>query len=236
MAIFSWHADIIKRSEGQSIVATAARLSGTKLFDERQAITFNHTKKQGRLYSEILLPSQAPPWMKERERLWNAVELIEKRHDAQLALNIQIALPKELNLEQQITLFKTYVYDQFITLGMATDVNLVAKTEHNPYGYVLLTLRTANAKGFGLKIRQWNDRQQLNKWREAWAQTANCFLSLYGHNIKIDHRTLAEQGIDRLPIKTIGKAAFHAAKRGVKLERYQEYEQAVTSNEEQQKQ
>jgi ATP-dependent exoDNAse (exonuclease V) alpha subunit len=174
--------------------------------------------------------------MNDREKLWNAVELIEKRHDAQLARNIQIALPKELNLEQQITLFKTYVYDQFVTLGMVADMTLVAKTEHNPYGYVLLTLRTANAKGFGLKIRQWNDRQQLNQWRKAWAETANCFLSLYGHNIKIDHRTLAEQGIDRVPIKTIGKAAFHAAKRGITLERYQDYKQTIIINEEQQKQ
>jgi ATP-dependent exoDNAse (exonuclease V) alpha subunit len=230
MAIFSWHADIIRRSEGQSVIATAARYSGTQLYDERQAKTINHSDKTGRIYSDILTPERAPVWMKDREKLWNAIEAGEKRKDAQLARDIQIALPKELNTEQQIELFKAYINTQFVSVGMAADITLVITQTHNPYGYALLTLRPVTEKGFGLKVRLWNDRKQLHQWREAWAEIANCFLALYGHETRIDHRTLAEQGIDRLPIRTIGKAAYHAASRGEKLDRYLEHEKTTQVN------
>ncbi len=59
------------------------------------------------------------------------------------------------------------------------------------------------ARYSGTKL--FDNRQQLNQWRKAWAQTANCFLALYGHNIKIDHRTLAQQGIDRIPVQKTQK-------------------------------
>ena len=78
--------------------------------------------------------------------------------------------------------------------------------EPQPHIHVLLTLREITPDGFGQKVRAWNDKSLLLEWREAWAEVANRHLAFYDHDIRIDHRTLAEQGIDLEPQSKIGAA------------------------------
>src|SRR5665811_35802 len=106
MAIYSFHAQVISRKAGRSSVASAAYRAGGILYDERTGVTYNYTHKEGVAHTEILAPEGAPEWVKDRSTLWNTVERVEIRKDAQLARELMIALPVELTKEQQIELLR----------------------------------------------------------------------------------------------------------------------------------
>ena len=88
-------------------MASAAYRSGSALGDETQSVEHDFVAKRGVVHSEIVLPADAPPWMADRERLWNAVEAAEKRKDAQLAREIQVAIPRELDRTARPASFAT---------------------------------------------------------------------------------------------------------------------------------
>lgn len=122
MAIYHFHAQVINRSQGRSAIAAAAYRSGTALVDERTGLTHDFTKKNDIIEHTILLPEEAPDIFKDRETLWNAVEASEKRKDAQTAREINIALPRELNNQQNWQLALDYVNAEFVSKGMIADV------------------------------------------------------------------------------------------------------------------
>lgn len=210
MAIYHFSGTIISRNQGRSAIACAAYRAGEKLHDERYDKTYDYTKKQDVAHTEILLPEQAPEWMCDREKLWNFVEASEKRKDAQLAREFNFALPRELTIEQNIALAKAFVIQEFVSRGMVADLcvhnDKMPDGEMQPHAHVMLTLREVNSEGFGQKVREWNAKQNLLDWREAWGSVANQHLFLHEHDIKIDHRTLEAQGIDLEPQHKIGSA------------------------------
>lgn len=210
MAIYHLSGTLISRSQGRSAVAAAAYRSGEKLQDERYEKTHDYSRKQDVAHTEILLPENAPPWMADREKLWNAVEQVEKRKDAQLAREFNFSLPRELTLEQNIKLACEFVKTAFVDQGMVADVCIhTDKTpdgEPQPHAHVMLTLREVNEQGFGQKMRAWNAKEQLLSWREQWAEIANHHLALHDHELRIDHRSFADQGIDLEPQHKIGAA------------------------------
>src|SRR3546814_21163029 len=101
MAIFHFSAKVIGRSSGRSAVAAAAYRAGERLHDERIDRTHDFTNKAGVLHSEVMLPRGAPEAFADRATLWNAVEAAEKRKDAQLAREVEFALPRELRSEER---------------------------------------------------------------------------------------------------------------------------------------
>jgi Ti-type conjugative transfer relaxase TraA len=208
MAIYHLSGTIISRSQGRSVVACAAYRAAEKLQDERYERLHDYTKKKDVIHREVLLPEGAPRWMGERERLWNFVEAVEKRKDAQLAREFTIALPRELILEENIALARGFVRDTFVKRGMVADLCIHNDTnkegERQPHAHVMLTLREVAPDGFGLKVREWNDKALLRDVREAWAETANYHLALHGHDQTIDHRRLSEQAIPLEPQHKIG--------------------------------
>ena len=208
MAIYHFSGQIISRSAGRSSVSAASYRSASKLEDQRLDRTFDHQKKSDDLiHQEILLPENAPSWMKDREKLWNAVELSEKRKDSQLAREFNISLPRELTSEQNIELIRGFVQKEFVNLGMVADVCVHKGHSHGedqPHAHVMLTLREVNQDGFGKKVRDWNDKTYLNHWREAWADHCNHKFIELGIDQRIDHRTLEAQGIDLEPQRKIG--------------------------------
>ena len=112
---------ICKRSNGQSAVAGAAYQSGESLFSEYDQKRKAYTEKRGIAYTEIMLPVNAPPEYRNREKLWNAVEMKEKQWNSQLARRIVLALPKEIQLSEQIKLLQEYCKEQFVDKGMCVD-------------------------------------------------------------------------------------------------------------------
>ena len=140
MACYHLTCKIIGRSAGRSAVAAAAYRSRDKLYDQRQGMEFDYSRKHDLIHAEILLPESAPERLKDRETLWNEVETVEKRKDAQLAREIELALPKELNLNQQIELVREYAQVQFVDKGMIADI-CMHESETNPHVHIMLTLR-----------------------------------------------------------------------------------------------
>src|SRR5262245_13813269 len=122
MAIYHFSGTVISRSQGRSAVACAAYRAAERLRDERYEKTHDYTRKKDVAFTEILLPENAPDWMSNREKLWNAVEAGEKRKDAQLAREFNFSLPRELSLEQNIVLAKEFVEQQFVSRGMVADL------------------------------------------------------------------------------------------------------------------
>ena len=205
MAIYHLSAKIVSRKEGRSVVAAAAYRSGESLHDHHVGQTFDYTRKAGVDHTEILAPPESPPWIHDRETLWNAVERVERRKDAQLAREIEIGLPIELTKEQQVDLLRDFTQRTFVATGTVADIALHRDNTENPHAHVLLTMRDLTTEGFGKKRRDWSTRHaELIKWREQWAEIANEHLLRAGLDIRIDHRTLEAQGIDLLPGRKLG--------------------------------
>ena len=121
MALYHFHADLIRRSAGQSVVSAAAYRAAEKLHSEYYGDDPDYTHKGGVCYTEIFLPPQAPSAYQDRETLWNAVEKAEEHPQAQLAYSYDIALQNELTLEENIALARKFVQEQFVSKGMVVD-------------------------------------------------------------------------------------------------------------------
>ena len=234
MAIYHFSAKLISRGAGRSAVAAAAYRSASRLQDERLGRAHDYRDKPGVVHSEILLPEGAPDRWLDRATLWNEVEAGEKRKDAQLAREIEIALPRELTQAQAIELAQDFVREQFVAEGMVADLNVhwgrTANGEEQPHAHVMLTLREAGLEGFGRKVRDWNRGEQLASWRERWATLANERLAELGHDIRVDHRSYAAQGIELEPQNKIGPAGARREARGEDAERAAEHEGLARRN------
>ena len=247
IAIYHCSIKIVSRGKGKSAVAAAAYRSGEKLTNEWDGLTHDYTKKGGVVHSEILLPAHAPPVFSDRSTLWNSVELSEKSNNAQLAREVEIALPVELSREEQTRLVREYCSSQFVSKGMIADFNLHDTGGGNPHAHILLTMRPLDEKGAwlpkskkeyvldenGERIRlpsgryktrkvdlvDWNNRENAEVWRRAWADLANEFLAQNNRPERIDHRSYERQGIDQLPTIHVGVAASQMEKKGIVTER-----------------
>ena len=247
IAIYHCSIKIVSRGKGKSAVAAAAYRSGEKLTNEWDGLTRDYTKKGGVVHSEILLPAHAPPAFSDRSTLWNSVELSEKSNNAQLAREVEIALPVELSREEQTRLVREYCSSQFVSKGMIADFNLHDTGGGNPHAHILLTMRPMDEKGAwlpkskkeyvldenGEKIRlpsgryktrkvdlvDWNNRENAEVWRRAWADLANDFLAQNNRPERIDHRSYERQGIDQLPTVHVGVSATQMEKKGIVTER-----------------
>ena len=247
MAIYHCSIKIIKRSQGRSAVAAAAYRSGQKLTNEWDGITHDYTKKGGVVHSEILLPAHAPPEFSDRSTLWNSVEKIEKSRNAQLAREIEIALPAELDRKAQITLVRAYVRDTFVASGMCVDFSIHDKGDGNPHAHIMLTIRPLKESGeWGAKCRKeydldgngqriplssggfkshrvnttdWNDPGKAEVWRAAWADVCNRALERIGRPERIDHRSYIRQGVQKIPTVHMGVAATQMEHRGLTTEK-----------------
>jgi len=179
---------------------------------------------------------------KASEALWNAVDTFETRADAQLARELIIALPEELTRAENIALVREFVRDNFISKGMIADWVLHDK-DGNPHIHLMTTLRPLTDEGFGPKkvpvldadgdplrvvtpdrpngkivYKLWaGDKETMKAWKIAWAETANRHLALAGHEIRLDGRSYAEQGLDGIAQKHLGPEKAALARKGVEM-------------------
>lgn len=147
MAIFHLSVKIISRSSGRSAIAAAAYRSGERLKDEEVDKIHDFSKKRGVVYSEIQLSENARNKYKDRQTLWNEVQKIEKRADSQLAREVEVALPQELDRKNQIELVHDYVQKQFVERGMIADWSIHDKGDENPHAHIMLTTRSLKKDG-----------------------------------------------------------------------------------------
>jgi hypothetical protein len=221
-----WATAITVRT-GKCAVAAAAYRTADVLEDERTGQRYDYSRKRGVLGAEIMLPEEAPSWMLDRSALWNAVEIIEKRKDAQLARDFVISLPHELDHDQRVALTREFVRQQFCARGYVADIawHAPSKAEGlNWHAHVMVTMRKVEGTGFaakkeraagdGLKHPALVWKEELMRLREAWANTANRHLEAAGLDIRIDHRSLEARGIDREPEPKQGPLATKIEREG----------------------
>ncbi len=247
MAIYHCNISIVSRGKGKSAVAAAAYRAGEKLTNEWDGMTHDYTRKGGVVHTEIMLPPHAPPSFSDRSTLWNSVELYEKAGNAQLAREIDAALPIELSREEQLALVREYCSSQFVSKGMCVDFAIHDTGGGNPHCHIMLTMRPLDERGTwaaksrkeydldenGERIRLpngrykthkvdltgWNDKGNALLWRKAWADISNEFLERAGSAEHIDHRSNAERGIDEIPTVHMGVAACQMEKKGIITEK-----------------
>ena len=211
MAIYHLHVKVIGRKAGRSAVASAAYRSASRLRDERLERSHDFSSKRAVIHSEVMLPEEAPEAWRDRERLWNDVEAFEVRKDAQLAREVEFAIPRELTQAQGIELARNFVQDEFESLGMIADLNVHWDISEEglakPHAHVMLTMRAVDGNGFGRKVRDWNRTEMVERWRERWAEIANERLAELDIDARIDHRSLEAQGIALEPQSQIGAPA-----------------------------
>jgi len=234
MAIFHFSAKVIGRGTGRSAVAAAAYRSASRLEDERLGRHHDFTNKAGVVHSEVMLPEGAPERLRDRETLWNEVEATEKRKDAQLAREVEFAIPREMTKEQGIALAHEFVKTEFVALGMVADLNvhwdIGADGEVKPHAHVMLTLRDLDGEGFSAKVREWNATALLQHWRTAWADHVNARCAALGIDARIDHRSYEHQGIDLEPQHKIGAAGARREAKGEDAERADDHRTIARSN------
>ena len=247
MAIYHLSIKIISRGKGKSAVAASAYRSGEKIKNEYDGIVHDFTRKGGIAHTEILLPENAPQEFLDRGTLWNSVEKIEKSKNSQLAREIEVALPKELDREKQIELIREYVKENFVKVGMCADIALHDKNDGNPHCHILLTMRPLNEdttwgakskkeyildengekvklKNGNYKTRKinttdWNEQYKAEEWRKAWADITNKYLEENSIQDKVDHRSYQRQGIEQIPTIHLGVSATQMEKKGIVTDR-----------------
>ena len=247
MAIYHLCIKIISRGKGKSAVAASAYRSGEKIKNEYDGVVHDFTRKGGIAHTEILLPQNAPQEFVNRSVLWNSVEKIEKSKNSQLAREIEVALPKELDREKQINLVRDYVKENFVKVGMCADIALHDKNDGNPHCHILLTMRPLNEdttwgakskkeyildenrekiklKNGNYKTRKinttdWNEQDKAEEWRKAWADITNKYLEENSIQDKVDYRSYLRQGIEQIPTIHLGVSATQMEKKGIATDR-----------------
>lgn len=258
MAIYHCTCKIISRGQGRSAVGAAAYRSGEKLYNEYDGIEHDYTKKGGVVYSEIMLCENAPKEYQDRQTLWNAVEQIEKSSKAQLAREYEVALPVELSREEQIKLVRDFAKENFVDNGMCVDFSIHDKEDGNPHAHIMLTTRPIEQdNSWGVKQKKeyildkngqkqydkkkqtykcktvkttnWDSKEFLQRSRESLAEKINQELEKKSLPQRIDHRSLKEQGVDRVPTIHEG-GARKLEKRGIKTDRGKINREIKTAN------
>ncbi|MGY5780294.1 MobQ family relaxase [Rhizobium sp. LEGMi135b] len=223
MAIYHFSGQILGRKSkrnpdgsyrpGSNAVAAAAYRAGERLTDRGKNEVHDYSRRGGVAHAEILAPPGSAPWLTDRETLWNTVEAMEVRKDAQLAREFNMALPHELNADDRLELVRTFLETHFVRRGMVADFALHdpvpehGQSEKNFHAHVLLTLRRATASGLDpVKTREWNSKDLLNAWRAEWAIACNLALERTGKRDRIDHRTLEAQRKEALARRDMTRA------------------------------
>ena len=233
MAIFHLSVKTISRSAGRSSTAAAAYRAGVEITDERTGEIHDYRRKAGVESAELFLPDGAPEWATDRAKLWNAAEQSEKRKNSTVAREFEVALPSELSADQRRKLAHDFARELVKRHGFSVDVAIHAPGKEgdtrNHHAHILCTTRKLTAEGFTEKTRELDDRatgaQEVTHWREQWAGLTNAALERAGHAVRVDHRSLEMQGIDREPAIHLGPSATAIERRGEVSEKTQHHQE-----------
>jgi ATP-dependent exoDNAse (exonuclease V) alpha subunit len=236
MAVYFLNLKTFGRSGSSSAVSAAAYRSGERIRDERTGRTYDHTDRADVLHKEILVPSHLVDtdmaWAKDRSNLWNSAERAEPRKNARVAREYLVALPVELNPAQRLALARGFSRELSDRYQFAVDLAVHAPRDYagsdprNFHAHLLATTREVTPEGLTRKTTlELNDSarrerglspaiNELFHVRERWASVTNEALREAHIDARVDHRTLAAQGIDREPYPYIPRAAFEMERHG----------------------
>ena len=227
MAIYHFSVKNISRSDGRSAVACAAYRSGENLIDERYGKEQDYTKKTGVEFTKIYAPEHTNPELLERNQLWNMVEKVENRKNSQLAREFEIAFPHELNAEQRQSMLNELCQDIVKRHSVVVDAAIHAphtqsgSDERNYHAHIMFTTRSIDEHGdLGKKTREFNDngKQEVEFWRENFADITNKHLARAGYLSEVDHRSYADQDNGLQPTIHEGSKVTQLRRQGIDTE------------------
>lgn len=244
MAIYHFSIKNISRGDGRSAVACSAYRSGEKLEDLYQGKTQDYTQKTGVEYTEIYAPENVDKKLLNRQNLWNAVEQIERRKDAILAREFEIAFPCELDEDQRKQLLDDLCAKIVRKYNVIVDAAIHAphtdggSDERNYHAHIMFTARAINAENGQFakkKYRDFNKEVQeeiidgktikkvvgvetVKHWRESFADLTNRHLEMNGIDSRVDHRSYKDQGLELEATKHEGVTATALRRQGIDTE------------------
>jgi Ti-type conjugative transfer relaxase TraA len=227
---------VVSRSTGRSAVASAAYRAAVTLTNERDGLVHDYSRREGVGHSEILLPDGVDAeWARDRSALWNAAERSENRKDARVAREFVVALPHELSEGGRTSLTREFAQDLANRYGAAVDFAIHAPGAQgdvrNHHAHVLMTTRQVTDEGLGRKTYMElankdllpkglaPTQMQLVDIRRSWEGMANEHLAREGFDIRIDHRSHAERGLEIEPTEHMGVGATNVHRRGGRVDR-----------------
>lgn len=228
-------------------MASAAYRCAVLLTNHRDGLVHDFTRKEGVEHIEIVLPEGvAADWALDRSALWNAAEFAEKRKDARVAREFEIALPHELSPEGRLKAARAFAQDLSNRYGAAVDFAIHSPSEHgdirNYHAHVLMTTRQVGRTRLGEKtyLEHKNARllangmattdMQLRDIRQSWEDIANRELQREGRDVRIDHRSHAERGLELSPTEHMGVHASQMRQQGMAVERGRLDDEAARQN------
>ena len=238
MAIYHLTVKPVSRSGGRSATAAAAYRAGELVHDQTTGQTFDYTRKLGVLHREIVLPTacarQDINWARDREALWNEAERAENRSNSRVAREYEIALPHELTRAQRLELVRGFAAEIADRHGVAVDFAIHAPhrdgDQRNHHAHLLATTRVIEPGGLGEKATiEWSDtnrrkaelepaKKEIEAIRACWTGLQNEKFRELGLPFRVDHRSLAAQGIEREPTTHLGPAVASMERRGMATE------------------
>ena len=226
MAIYHFSMKTVSRSKGRSAVAAAAYRSGQKLEDHYYGLVHDYTKKSGIELAQIFTPNDCSTSIKNRQDLWNTAEKAEKRSNSTIAREFEIAFPQELNQAQRKAMLIELCEEIVKRHGVVVDACIHAPhsqggtDDRNFHAHVLMTTRQATPEGLGKKTRELDDRKsgEVQWWRAKFAELTNSHLEKAGHDVRVDHRSYKDQGIDREAKVHEGPATTALRRKGLENE------------------
>ncbi|AGI10514.1 Conjugal transfer protein (plasmid) [Xanthomonas citri subsp. citri Aw12879] len=237
----------MSRASGRSSVAAAAYRAAEKLENQRDGLVHDFSRRSGVEHAEIVLPEGAnAEWAKDRSGLWNAAEASEKRRDARVAREIEVALPHELSAEQRLELTREFAQGLADRYGVAVDFAIHSPHGHtdirNHHAHIMMTTRKLGPEGLGEKseLELENKRlvalglptshEQLRDIRIGWEERTNEHLARAGLEMRIDHRSHQERGLEIEPTQHMGVHATQMERRGKDVSRVRIDEEAAKRN------
>ena len=225
MAIYHFSVKTISRGNGRSAVACAAYRSGEKLVCDFYGKEQDYTKKTGVEFTEIYAPENTNTELTNRQKLWNEVEKSERRKDALLAREFEIAFPRELNAEQRKNMLNELCQNLVKKYGVIVDAAIHAphtdsgSDERNHHAHIMFTTRSINEHGdfSAKKYRDFsrdNGTETVSHWRESFAELCNQHLEKNGFDERVDHRSYEDQVCDLQATQHEGPQTTYLRRRG----------------------
>lgn len=251
MAIYHTRVKTFSRAQGHASTAAAAYRAGLLIIDGRTGLRHDYRRRGGVVETRCLAPDEAPDWAFDPRQLWPAAEASERRKDATVAREFEVALPHELSNEQRSDLAAeiSRCLVQRYRFAVQSSIHEPQTADGlNYHVHILATTRRMDEEGLKDKTRELDGgpsgRGEVEWIRQMVGEAINAHLAAAGVSARVDHRSLkeqaaeaAEQGdeltaaeLSRAPGLHMGKDATALHRRGVDTDLNQGNEEIDQAN------
>ena len=230
MALYHFSVKAISRADGRSVVACAAYRSGEKLDCEFYGKVQDYTRKSGVEFTNIYAPENTKEKLLDRQNLWNSVEKVERKKNAVLAREFEIAFPNELNAQQRKKMLDELCQNLVKKHGVIVDAAIHAphtdggSDERNYHAHIMFTTRAIDPQNGEFSAKKYRDfsrdsgTKTVCHWRESFADLTNKHLEKAGYDVRVDHRSYKDRGIQLEATRHEGYEVTQLRRMGVETE------------------